>query len=230
MENKSYYAIIPANVRYDKKLNANAKLLYGEITALCNEKGYCWASNDYFAELYGVSKVSISNWISLLEKNGYITREIVYKEGTKEILNRYLSIVNDLLKKSLIPHKENFNTPIKENFKDNNTVINNTINNTNNKKEKGMNALIESYTESNDLRECIKDFIKMRAAIKKPLTDRALKILLDKLDKLESTEDRKIKVLEQSIVNSWQGIFELKEEVTKHVVKSTSSNYDPFDI
>lgn len=119
---KNYYAIIPANVRYDKELTPNAKLLYGEITALCNEKGYCWATNEYFATLYGVSKVSISKWISILVEKGYIYSEIKYKEESKEIINRYLSLVK-------YPIKEIFNTPIKEKFKDNNTYINNTYNN-----------------------------------------------------------------------------------------------------
>lgn len=108
-DKKSYYAIIPANVRYDKDIPANAKLLYAEITALCNEKGYCWATNEYFANLYGVSKTSVSCWISKLIDKKYISREIVYKEGTKEILNRYLKLFND---------------PIKENLKDNNTINN----------------------------------------------------------------------------------------------------------
>ncbi len=118
-ERRSYFAVIPASVRYDDSLPANAKLLYGEITALCNADGYCWASNKYFADLYGVSTVSVSNWINILARKGYISSEIVYKEGTKEIFKRYLKILYD-------PIKENFNTPIKENFKENNTVINNT--------------------------------------------------------------------------------------------------------
>lgn len=120
---KSYYAIIPASVRYDEGLPPNAKLLYGEITALCNAEGYCWASNKYFADLYGVSVISISKWINALAKRGYLKSEIVYKEGTKEIDKRYITIVYD-------PIKEKFNTPIKEKLKDNNTSLNNTFNNT----------------------------------------------------------------------------------------------------
>ena len=120
---KSYYAIIPANVRYDKDLTPNAKLLYGEITALCNEKGYCWAGNSYFSDLYKVSKKSISTWINQLISNGYITSEIEYKEGTKEILHRYIRIVQGGI-------EENVNTPMEEKVKDNNTSFNTTSNNT----------------------------------------------------------------------------------------------------
>jgi DNA-binding transcriptional ArsR family regulator len=120
---KNYYAIIPANVRYDKDLSPNAKLLYGEITALCNEKGYCWASNSYFADLYGVTKTSISQWIKQLTEKGYINTELIYREGTKEILHRYIKIIEGGI-------QENLHTPTQENLKDNNTVFNNTINTT----------------------------------------------------------------------------------------------------
>ena len=119
---KSYYAIIPANVRYDNELPPNAKLLYGEITALCNEKGYCWAGNTYFSELYAVHNVTISRWIKTLITKGYITSEIQYKEGTKEISNRFLRLSNE-------PINPNVNTPINKIVKDNNTSINNTNNN-----------------------------------------------------------------------------------------------------
>ena len=116
---KSYYAIIPANVRYNKNLTDGAKLLYGEITALCNEKGYCWATNGYFSELYGVTKVTISRWIKSLIDEGYIESELKYKEGSKEIDSRYIQICYD-------PINKNDNTPINKNDKDNNTSINNT--------------------------------------------------------------------------------------------------------
>ncbi len=130
--NKGYYAIIPANVRYDKSLTPNAKLLYGEITALCNEKGYCWAGNDYFAGLYDVSKTSISKWISALRDCGYINIQLEYAEGTKQILHRYITLVKDPIEEKLNTPLRKVKDPIEEKLIVNNTV-NNTTNTTSNK-------------------------------------------------------------------------------------------------
>lgn len=92
-EKRNDYVIIPSNVRHDDELTANAKILYGEIAALCNEKGYCTNTNKYFAELYKVTITSISRWINQLEKKGYIQTEIIFKDG-KQIVKRYIKINN----------------------------------------------------------------------------------------------------------------------------------------
>ena len=117
----SYYAVIPANVRYDTRLSPLAKLLYGEITCLCQKEGFCWATNAYFAKLYQKSTRWISNVINLLAKCGYISIELKYKKETKEIEARYISL-KDISRKSVT---ENFHTPMEENFQENNTSINN---------------------------------------------------------------------------------------------------------
>jgi hypothetical protein len=146
-EKRSYYAIIPANVRYDKSLPASAKLLYGEISALCNEKGYCWSTNKYFSDLYGVSQTSVSKWISALVSKEYLFIKMIYREGTKEILERRISIVNDPIEEKLNtplrkvkdPIEEKFNPPIEEKLKENNTKTNTTVN--------------KSVSQSNEIRE-----------------------------------------------------------------------------
>ena len=86
----NYYAIIPADVRYSN-LKPNAKLLYGEITALSGKLGYCYATNNYFAELYGVSKNTISRWISDLNKLGFINIEVERNEK-KQVIKRKIGI------------------------------------------------------------------------------------------------------------------------------------------
>lgn len=113
MERPNYYSVIPSEVRYDKELTPNAKLLYGEITALCNGKGVCWASNQYFADLYGTSKETISRWISQLAKKRYIAIKMFYKKDSKEIDKRIISISKFL--QTEIPIDENVNTPCQEN-------------------------------------------------------------------------------------------------------------------
>ena len=119
-EKPNYYAILTAEIRYDKNIKPNAKLLYAEITALCNMNGECFASNRYFSELYGKSKTSISLWIKELIVNGYISASYTYKEGTKEIDNRYLSIVKGGVDKNI---KNPFKKSLKNNTTNNNTTI-----------------------------------------------------------------------------------------------------------
>lgn len=126
-EKPNYYAIIPASVRYDNNLPSKASLLYGEITALCNQKGYCWASDSYFANLYGVGKSTIQTWLKALEDDGHISRDVIYKEGTREIEHRYIRISVEGIPK-------NQGTPIPKNQRDNITSINTTVNTTSNKK------------------------------------------------------------------------------------------------
>ncbi len=78
MENPqpAFYAIIPASVRYNKNLEPNAKLLYGELTALANMHGYCWAKNEYFADLYEVDVRTVKRWIESLKDANLIKVEV----------------------------------------------------------------------------------------------------------------------------------------------------------
>ena len=93
-EKPNYYAIIPAEVRYSKALTPNAKLLYAEITALCNMNGKCTASTEYFCRLYEVSRGAVQNWLKMLDDNGYIKRTVIYKQGTKQIMHRFIKLVD----------------------------------------------------------------------------------------------------------------------------------------
>lgn len=125
----SYYANIPANVRYNEKLNANAKLLYGEITALCNKEGFCWATNEYFADLYKVSVKTISRWVTDLKELKFINTKVEtfrYTDGTVKKV-RYIYIDNNGNN-----HIDNFVPDhIDKNVPYNNTLKNNTKKNNN---------------------------------------------------------------------------------------------------
>lgn len=72
----SYWAVLPASVRYDPELSSTAKLLYAEISSLTESYGYCWASNDYFMRLYGFkSDKTVTRSLEALEKKGFIRLE-----------------------------------------------------------------------------------------------------------------------------------------------------------
>ena len=139
-----YVAYIPADVRYDKELKPNEKLLFGEISALADRKGYCWAGNRYFADLYEVAVETVSRWISHLAEKGYISTKIIYLEDGKTIKERRISInffrnsedddpidekIKGIDQKINTVIDEKINHPIDEKIKENNTRNNNTSKN-----------------------------------------------------------------------------------------------------
>ncbi len=125
-ENKiNYYAIIPATVRYDKELKPAEKLLYGEITSLSNQNGYCYAQNKYFAELYNVTNGTVSKWLSHLQKLNYIKIEIKRNEK-QEIIARHIYIMDiPYGQKKPYPYGQKYQYPMVKNDIEN--IINNNI-------------------------------------------------------------------------------------------------------
>ncbi|WP_338630438.1 helix-turn-helix domain-containing protein [Clostridium baratii] len=114
--NPGYYAIIPANVRYDLELRDKAKLLYGEITSLTNCLGYCYATNKYFATLYGVKKETISRLISELVDKGYLQIQLI-KENDVIVERRLYVNGADIDTEKSIPIDKKINTGIDEKVK-----------------------------------------------------------------------------------------------------------------
>lgn len=125
-EKPNYYAIIPANIRYDAELKANAKLMYGEITALSSKYGECTASNNYFARLYEVDASAISKWITQLKNKNYI--EVQYVKNGNEFEKRIIKIIGTDKYQYVLPKEQ-------EGYCQKNKENNTSNNNINNKKE-----------------------------------------------------------------------------------------------
>lgn len=87
-EKPSYYAVIPADVRYNTDIPPNAKLLYGEISALANASGVCHARDSYFSTLYGLAERTIRSLIQALEKAGYIITTVVRDPDSGQVSGR----------------------------------------------------------------------------------------------------------------------------------------------
>ena len=211
MEKPNYFGILPANVRYDKNLKPMEKILYTEISSLTNKDGYCYATNSYFSKLYEVHKNTVGTWINNLEKQGYIKTVLIYKKGTKEIIERRIYInqkidtpinekVDTYQQKDLEPIKKKIDTPINENIEENNTSINNKINN------------IYLYKGS-EFEKAFSDFKIMRVGKKEPLSKPAEDLILMKLYKLAGdNEQLAIEILNKSTINSWKDIFPIDKK------------------
>lgn len=228
---------IPKEIWLNKELTMQEKMILVEIDSYDNGEIGCYASNKHFVSNFGINSSRISQIIQSLQRKNYIT--INYEYNGKEIVKRYLHI-----NRPPYPPKEGMlknNIGMLENemgvcqfhkggyvkkLKDNNTNINNTnINNKKeSKKETSYDKIINSMVEDEEIKNSIYEFIKMRNLIKKPMTDRALTMLINKLEKLSSDKDIQIKILEQSIFKNWTDIYELKGDNNDGNIRKCSND------
>ena len=203
--NGSYYAVIPAKVLYDKDLLKYPKsiLLYGHIANLSNQKGYCWATNKYFMEQLGVkSATTITDYLNLLVHKGFIKKENIYKEGTKQIEKRVISIDTGtpIPPDCNTPTTVDCNTPIPPDCKENITSINNTSKNK-------LGCYVEEFYENNigmispfirdEIRYEIEDWNKINA-------NEAGKIIVEALKNAIGAQARNKWKYARSVLNSWK--------------------------
>ena len=209
----SYTKNITNELIRDKNLKANTKILLLVLMTYENsETGYSYPSHSRLKEETGLSKVTLLKCLNELEERGYITIKKSNGENNKYYINA--NIKNDTNTK-ISTGTKNSSTEIGTDTRTKNSTL--QLLNKNNKKEKGkkktnLDEIIEAYTENDSLKETIKDFIKMRKAIKKPITDKGLKLTLNKLDKYGENDLEKIEMLENSIMNCWQGVFGIKNK------------------
>ena len=100
-----------------------------------------------------------------------------------------------------------------------------------------IDEVINAYTSNEELKATLIEFVKFRKSIKRVMTTRALELLLKKLDKLANDDNTKIEILNESIMNGWNGIFPLKDNSTpinknkggfnNESRSNTSKNYEP---
>ena len=216
---------IPKEIWLNKDLTFQEKIILVEIDSYDDGQVGCFATNKHFVNNFGINSSRISQIIQSLQRKNYIT--ITYDFNGKEIIKRYLHInrppyppkegmskINiGMLKNEMGVCQFDKGGYVKK-LKDNNTNINNTnINNKEErKKETNYDKIINSMVEDEEVKNSIYEFIKMRKLIKKPMTDRALTMLINKLFKLSNSKQIQIKILEQSILKNWTDIYPYKEE------------------
>lgn len=99
------------------------------------------------------------------------------------------------------------------------------------KKRKNFDEVLAENNFSEELQSTIRDFIDMRKTIKKPMTTKALELLLRNLEKLTNLEEEKIAILNQSIEHGWQTVYPLKNKEAGNANNTrNTSKYSKVDL
>lgn len=206
-------------------LKGNELLVYATIYGFSQTENQLFTGSlQYLADWTNSSKQGIQKNLKSLIDKGYIVKNDKYINGVK-FCEYYATKFNEVCN-SVVQGMQQNSTPTIQQSCNNNIDFNNKDNTINNNKESkkvsnnsNYDDIINELVKDDDIKEGIYEFIKMRKLIKKPLTDRALKQLINKLFTLSTNKEELVQIIDNSIINNWASVFPLKKENNKQGYK-----------
>ena len=217
--NKTKDYTVMANYHFrDKNLSLKAKGLLSMMLSLPDGWGY---SIEGLVKLSSDGRASVMAALNELEKFNYLKRS-----RARDLSGKLGEAVYDIFEQPMSDFPTLEKPTLEKPTLENRTLLNtNRLNtkvlNTNNKKVskaqsskpvENFNSIIEEATESEELRSALIEFVKFRKLVKRPMTNKALELIISKLNKLGSSDREKVEIINQSIERGWAGVFALKSD------------------
>jgi hypothetical protein len=162
------------------------------------ERGSCITSELKLMDRWGWSKTKVRDYLELLQKDKMLVKNSDKKKTTLTVCNYCIWQDSETTEKPQKNHRKTTERPHKNTNKNEEEC------------EEVKNNIYSNFTHDPDLMQAILDFIEMRKKLKKPMTDKAIEMMLKKLSKLGDTDEKKIAILQESVMKSWTDIYELK--------------------
>ncbi|MSS64576.1 hypothetical protein [Velocimicrobium porci] len=213
-------------------LPISAQLLWYKLMAICNRAGWSeWVTVD---NLRLMAAMQMSREATLIKTRDELIKAglVEYQKGKKGSPNKYkmISLVATCTFKNVVQNEVESEVE---------RVVENEVKgvvesvdiykhkqNKNKTKKRSTKVLPEKFCESEPLNNAILAFLAHRKSMKAPMTEHAIELMLKKLNKMTEVEEEKIEILNQSIMNNWKGIFELKEKRFASGKQKTEDFYD----
>lgn len=208
--NKTKDYTVMANYHFrDKNLSLKAKGLLSMMLSLPDGWGY---SVEGLMKLSTDGRDSINATLQELEKYGYLKRSRARDDKGKlgkAIYDIFEKPITDFptLGKPTLGKPQLLNTN-----KLNTNSINKKVSKAKAKPVENFDSIIEKSTESIELRDSLIEFVKFRKLIKKPMTNKALELIISKLKKIGQSDRERVEIINQSIERGWTGVFPLKDD------------------
>ena len=176
------------------------------------ERGSLITSELKLMERWGWSKTKVRQFLNQLQSDAMIVKKTDRKKTTISIVNYGIYQETETTEEPKKDQKKTDERPMKD---------------TNKNVKNDKNERINIYSDNPELNTSILQFIEFRKKIKAPMTDRAIELLISKLNKLSPDIQTQIAIINQSILNGWKGVFPLKEPEQPKQPKQNKFNQHP---